>query len=111
MISDSPEMSSRTVAILSLNDISNAAMQSIEQSGAMVMEADLNPAFFDLKSGFAGEVLQKFVNYRARLAVIVYDQNSHGERFSELIYEHRTHPMVRFFATQKEAQDWLTGSG
>ena len=28
------------------------------------------PAFFDLKSGLAGEVLQKFSNYDVRLAVV-----------------------------------------
>jgi hypothetical protein len=32
--------------------------------------ARLDPAFFDLRSGVAGEIVQKFVNYRARLAVV-----------------------------------------
>jgi hypothetical protein len=30
----------------------------------------LDPAFFDLRSGVAGELVQKFVNYRRRLAVV-----------------------------------------
>lgn len=30
----------------------------------------LDPGFFDLRSGIAGEITQKFVNYRLRLAVI-----------------------------------------
>ncbi|WP_142139408.1 DUF4180 domain-containing protein [Acidovorax sp. SLBN-42] len=30
----------------------------------------LDPTFFDLRSGMAGEITQKFVNYRLRLAVI-----------------------------------------
>lgn len=30
----------------------------------------LDPKFFDLRSGIAGEITQKFVNYRLRLAVI-----------------------------------------
>jgi hypothetical protein len=30
----------------------------------------LDAAFFDLSSGIAGEIVQKFVNYRSRLAVI-----------------------------------------
>lgn len=28
------------------------------------------PAFFDLKTGLAGEVIQKFVNYGVRLAIV-----------------------------------------
>lgn len=30
----------------------------------------LTPAFLDLRSGLAGAVLQKFVNYRIRLAIV-----------------------------------------
>jgi hypothetical protein len=32
--------------------------------------ARLDPAFLDLKSGLAGEVIQKFVNYGLRLAIL-----------------------------------------
>ncbi len=32
--------------------------------------ARLDPAFLDLKSGLAGEVIQKFVNYGLRLAIV-----------------------------------------
>ena len=33
-------------------------------------ESRVAPAFFDLKSGVAGDVLQKFVNYRMKLAIL-----------------------------------------
>lgn len=33
-------------------------------------EKNITPDFFDLKTGIAGEVLQKFSNYRIRLAII-----------------------------------------
>ena len=39
----------------------------------------LDPAFFDLKSGVAGEFVQKFVNYRQRLAIV----GDIGERLAE----------------------------
>ena len=35
-----------------------------------VDKADIAEAFFDLKTGLAGEVLQKFVNYKTPLAVV-----------------------------------------
>jgi hypothetical protein len=31
---------------------------------------NINPSFFELHTGIAGEVLQKFVNYRCRLAIV-----------------------------------------
>lgn len=35
-----------------------------------LQESRVAPAFFDLRSGIAGDVLQKFVNYRMKLAVL-----------------------------------------
>jgi len=74
----------------------------------MLDEKDLSADFFDLRTGLAGEVLQKFTNYRARLAIIVADASAYGSRFGELVYEHRTHNSVRFFASEQLARQWLT---
>lgn len=93
--------------IESPSDVSDALARSLERDGLVLSEAELSPAFFDLRSGFAGELMQKFVNYGARLAIVVADPSAHGERFSELAYEHRTHPNVRFFGAQAQAQEWL----
>lgn len=89
------------------DDIAGALAASIEQGGLILDEKSLGPAFFDLRTGFAGEVLQKFTNYRARLAVLVADPDAYGSRFAELAYEHRTHRLVRFFATEQQARQWL----
>jgi hypothetical protein len=70
-------------------------------------EKDIAPEFFDLKSGLAGQVLQKFVNYRTKLAVIVRDPAAYGGRFGELVYDHRTHHTVRFFKLEQVARQWL----
>jgi uncharacterized protein DUF4180 len=96
-----------TVAIRSVKDIPEALGASYRNNGLLVAEADLGPEFFDLRSGLAGELLQKFVNYRARLAIVLADPNAHGQRFSELVYEHRVHPAVRFFISEDAANAWL----
>jgi hypothetical protein len=93
--------------ISSFNDIPDALVASMEQDGLIVTETDLCPEFFDLRTGMAGEVLQKFVNYGARLAIILSDPKAYGERFSELVYEHRTHAVIRFFGSESEARQWL----
>ena len=93
--------------IRSVSDISDALVASMQRGGLIVTEADLCPEFFNLRTGLAGEVLQKFVNYGARLAIVLPDQWAHGERFSELVYEHRRHPAVRFFGSESDARQWL----
>jgi hypothetical protein len=98
---------SPSIAIRSLGDISDALVASMEHDGLILAEADLCPEFFDLHTGLAGEVLQKFVNYRARLAIILPDPKAHGERFSELVYEHREHAAVRFVSSEEDARRWL----
>jgi len=48
-----------------------ASAQYQGSSGAMVVwKESLGEGFFDLKTGFAGEVLQKFSNYHVRLAIV-----------------------------------------
>jgi len=95
------------VEILALSDIPQALSASVDSGGLIVDEKQLSVDFFDLRTGFAGEVLQKFTNYRARLAIVVADPAAYGSRFSELIYEHRTNRSVRFFGSEQLARQWL----
>jgi hypothetical protein len=92
----------------SLNAISDAVAAGIGEGGLMLCEADLAPAFYDLRSGLAGELFQKFVNYRVPLALVIGDPAVHGERFVELAREHRNHPLVRIFPDNAAAAEWLT---
>ena len=97
-----------SIGIQTASDISAALSASVERGGLVLDEKDLSADFFDLKTGLAGQVLQKFVNYRTKLAVIVRDPAGYGARFSELAYEHRTHPTVRFFTAEQSARQWLS---
>jgi hypothetical protein len=94
--------------IQSASDISAALSLSVERGGLVLDEKNLSPDFFDLKTGFAGQVLQKFVNYRTKLAIIVRDASMYGGRFGELMHEHRIHPTVRFFSAEQAARQWLS---
>jgi hypothetical protein len=93
--------------IRSPDDIASALGASIEAGGLLLDEKQLGAEFFDLRTGLAGDVLQKFTNYRARLAIVVADSAAYGSRFSELIHEHRNHAAVRFFGTEQRARQWL----
>lgn len=95
------------ISIRSLSDISGALGACIGAEGLILTENDLAREFFDLHSGLAGELFQKFVNYKLRVAIVLPDPQAYGERFSELAYEHTSHSMIRFVRSEDEAKAWL----
>lgn len=97
------------VSIRSLGDISDALNACIGTDGLILTEDDLSPEFFDLRSGIAGELFQKFTNYSIRIAIVLPDTKAYGERVSELAYEHRSHNLIRFVSSEREAKVWLNG--
>jgi hypothetical protein len=76
--------------------------------GLILHETDLALSFFDLRTGLLGELFQKCTNYGLRLGVVLLEPATYGERFGELVHEHRSHRMIRFFASLDEAKAWLS---
>ena len=77
----------------------------------LVHAASLPARFFDLKSGEAGEILQKLRNYRVRLAVVGgLAEAAASQRFSEMMIEENRQPHFRLFAGRKPAIAWLVGN-
>jgi len=70
-------------------------------------EAVLPPAFFALRTRFAGEFLEKLQTYRLRAAVVVSPAADHGERFAEYLREARQGRYCRFLDSREEALAWL----
>ena len=95
------------LAIGSPADVATAVGATFDKEGLILTEGDLSPAFFDLRTGLAGELFQKFTNYGLRLAIVLPDGEAYGERFSELVYEHRRHALIRFFLSTEAASAWL----
>jgi hypothetical protein len=95
------------IGIHSPGDIAAALAAGMENGGLLLDETQLGATFFDLRTGLAGEVFQKFTNYRVRLAIVVANPGAHGARLSELIHEHRSHDAVRFFSSHQLARQWL----
>lgn len=63
----------------------------------------VHPDFFELKTRLAGEVLQKFINYGAKLAIVgdfsVYDSKS----LRDFIYESNQGKDIFFVSCEEEA--------
>ena len=67
-------------------------------------QENIVPEFFDLKSGLAGEILQKFSNYRARLAIVGDFEEVQSKSLRDFIRESNKHGRVIFVATPEEAR-------
>lgn len=65
----------------------------------IIYEANITPDFFDLKTGLAGEVLQKFSNYRMQLVIIGEFSKYPGKSIRDFIYESNKGKTVNFLPT------------
>ncbi len=77
----------------------------------ILLENHLSAAFFDLRTGLLGELFQKLSNYQVMTALVVPDPARYGARFSELVFEHATHNLIRFVDSPEAARTWLASTG
>ncbi len=72
----------------------------------------LEDRFFDLKTGFAGELLQKLINYNCRVAIIGEFQRYGSKALNDFVFEcnrkENTGSQIFFLANVDEAINRLT---
>jgi hypothetical protein len=66
------------------------------------------PGFFDLRTKLAGEIMQKFVNYQTRLAVIGDFESGMSDAFRAFVRESNRGNRLLFLADIEEAKKLLT---
>lgn len=69
----------------------------------IIHEKNITPEFFDLKSRIAGEILQKFAQYRMPLAIIGDFTKFSSKSLNNFIYESNQGKQINFVATLSEA--------
>ena len=69
----------------------------------VIYEKNITPEFFDLKTKIAGEILQKFSNYRVRLAIIGDFTKFEGKSIRDFIFESNKTKHINFTKTLTEA--------
>ena len=69
----------------------------------IVHEKNVTPDFFDLKNGLAGEILQKFSNYRIRLALVGDFSSYSGKSIKDFIYESNNTGHINFVPSVEQA--------
>ncbi|WEK21423.1 MAG: DUF4180 domain-containing protein [Candidatus Pedobacter colombiensis] len=74
----------------------------------ILQEQNISADFFDLKNGIAGEILQKFSNYRVRLAIVGDFSKYQRKSIKDFIYESNKGKQVNFVDSAEEAIARLT---
>ncbi|RZK41860.1 MAG: DUF4180 domain-containing protein [Pedobacter sp.] len=59
-------------------------------------EENITPAFFDLKTGLAGEILQKFSNFRVQLVIVGEFTNYQSKSIRDFIFESNKGRLINF---------------
>nr|WP_133946595.1 DUF4180 domain-containing protein [Epilithonimonas xixisoli] len=69
----------------------------------IISEKNFTPDFFDLKNKLAGDVLQKFSNYRIRLAIIGDFEKYESQSLRDFIFESNKGRQINFVGKLSEA--------
>ncbi|WP_346317136.1 DUF4180 domain-containing protein [Chitinophaga sp. YIM B06452] len=103
LISD--EMIVRTVDD-GLDLLGNLFFQGFDK--VIIHGKNITPGFFDLKTGIAGDILQKFTNYRVRLAIVGDFAEVPGKSLRDFIFESNKGKQVNFVNSAAEAIETLS---
>lgn len=67
----------------------------------------LSEDFYNLRTGLAGGVLQKFMNYHIKVAVIITSEEKISGRFREMVIETNKGNDFRVYKSVAEAENWI----
>jgi hypothetical protein len=74
-------------------------------AGSLIIhEHQIIPEFFDLRTGIAGEILQKFSNYRMKLAIVGDFSRFQSKSLHDFIRESNKRGTICFVSTTEEAK-------
>ena len=73
----------------------------------VISKAPITESFFDLKTGIAGEILQKFSNYQMKLAIVGDFSNYNSKSLRDFIFESNKGSQVFFLSSEEEAIERL----
>ena len=99
------EISGEGVALQSAQDVLDlfGSFYPDHFDGLILYAANLPPEFFQLRTRLAGEILQKFVNYGVKLAIVGDFSGYDSKALADFIYESNKGRHFFFVGTREEA--------
>lgn len=104
ILSDNIEVNNTEDALDILGNCSYQGADNI-----ILHEKNIIPAFFDLKTTIAGDILQKFSTYQVRLAIVGDFSKYSSQSLKDFIYESNKGGRIYFVNTLAEATAKLAG--
>ena len=83
-----------------LNLLGNLYYENVDK--IFIHEKNITPDFFDLKTKIAGEILQKFSNYRTQLAIIGDFSKYTSKSLQDFIFESNNRKQIIFAPTVED---------
>lgn len=104
------EIISEETEIKNTQDAVDIMMNCIYQGAARIIirKQNLIPDFFDLKNGIAGDILQKFSTYNAKLAIVGDFDNIASRSLRDFIYESNKIGRINFVSSTDLAAEVLS---
>jgi hypothetical protein len=113
------EIGEENIAVVRNNEILIEDIQStLDLMATVQYEADCNriiinkslvsESFFDLKTRLAGEILQKFINYQWKVAIIGDFSKYTSQSLQDFIYECNSGNDIFFLPTEQQAIEKLS---
>lgn len=102
-------ISSDKIVITNVNDALDV-MANLQYNGCdkmLIRKENIIDDFFHLKTKLAGEILQKYVNYRMRIAIVGEFDEYNSKSLNDFIYESNKGKNVLFKKTEAEALEAL----
>ena len=104
------EIVAKDLVITNLEDgtdlIGNIYYQGFDK--VILHEKNITPKFFDLSTKIAGEILQKFSNYRISLAIVGNFENYQSKSIKDFIFESNKLGKINFVNSKEEAIEALS---
>jgi len=103
----------KKIAILELDNIEIKETQDaidllgncyfVGASKIVIKKENLIPDFFELKTGIAGEILQKFSTYQMQLAIVGDYSEINSKSLNDFIFESNKAGKITFVSSMEEA--------
>ena len=91
-------------------DVMASANYNEDSQKLLIRKENIAEAFFDLRTKLAGEILQKYTNYRVKLAVVGDFSGYDSKSLRDFMYECNQGKQFFFAADQAAALEALHGA-
>jgi hypothetical protein len=74
----------------------------------VINDTVLSDDFFNLKTGIAGAIIQKLVNYSIKTGIVILNERDVNERFKEFALEANKGNNFRIFYNSSDTEKWIS---